>query len=88
MFLARDITRCDLRELVRRGLKETRGRYKSLLTLFGMSGDDYRRFMNFLAAHDCGVAVREFRKGESSPDTLGMMPPLYSQAEESTALAH
>ena len=61
MFLARDITRHDLRELVRRGLRESRGRYKSLLTLFGMPSRDYRRFMNFLAAHDCGVGVREFR---------------------------
>jgi DNA-binding NtrC family response regulator len=63
MFLARDITRHDLRELVRRGLRESEGRYKSLLTLFGMSSRDYRRFMNFLAAHGCGVAVREFRGG-------------------------
>jgi len=88
LFLARDITRHDLRELVRRGLRESRGRYKSLLTLFGMSGDDYRRFMNFLAAHDCSVAVREFRKGELSPEAPAMVPPLYSEAEESTALAH
>ena len=57
MFLARDITRHDLRELVRRGLRESRGRYKALLTLFGMSSGDYRRFMNFLAAHECGVGV-------------------------------
>ena len=69
MFLARDITRHDLRELVRRGLRESRGRYKSLVTLFGMPSGDYRRFMNFLAAHGCGVAVREFRGGQSaSPD--------------------
>ena len=68
MFLARDITRHDLRELVRRGLRESRGRYKSLLTLFGMSSRDYRRFMNFLAAHECGVGVREFR-GRRRPPT-------------------
>ena len=29
MFLARDITRHDLRELVRRSLRESQGRYKS-----------------------------------------------------------
>ena len=62
MFLARDITRHDLRELVRRGLRESKGRYKALLKLFGMSSRDYRRFMNFLAAHDCSVGVREFRE--------------------------
>jgi transcriptional regulator with PAS, ATPase and Fis domain len=67
MFLARDITRHDLRELVRRGLKESRGRYKSMLKLFGMSSHDYRRFMNFLAAHDCGVEFREFRPGAVPP---------------------
>ena len=61
MFLARDITRHDLRELVRRGLRESRGRYKAVLKLFGMPSRDYRRFMNFLAAHECGVEFREFR---------------------------
>jgi DNA-binding NtrC family response regulator len=75
MFLARDITRHDLRELVRRGLRESRGRYKSLVTLFGMSSRDYRRFMNFLAAHDCGVGFREFRETASSPQAPTDMPP-------------
>ena len=55
MFLARDITRNDLRQMVRRGLRESHGRYKSLLKLFGMPGGDYRRFMNFLAARTGGV---------------------------------
>jgi hypothetical protein len=64
MFLNRDITRHDLRELVRRGLRESRGRYKALLALFGMPSRDYRRFMNFLAAHECGVGFREFRGAE------------------------
>ena len=69
MFLARDITRHDLRELVRRGLRETRGRYKDVLELFGMPSRDYRRFMNFLSTHECGVAVREFREAASSRQT-------------------
>jgi transcriptional regulator with PAS, ATPase and Fis domain len=82
MFLSRDITRQDLRDLVRRGLKESRGRYKDLLTLFGMTSRDYRRFMNFLAAHECGVSFREFRgpsaPAETDPDT----PPVYSEESE------
>ena len=76
MFLARDITRHDLRELVRLGLRESRGRYKSLLKLFGMSPRDYRRFMNFLAAHDCGVGFREFRTSGQSPETPPRTVPL------------
>jgi DNA-binding NtrC family response regulator len=78
MFLARDITRNDLRQLVRRGLRESKGRYKSLLALFGMSSRDYRRFMNFLAAHECGVGVREFRETGSSPHAPVEMPPVHA----------
>ena len=74
MFLNRDITRHDLRQLVRRGLGESRGRYKSLLTLFGMPSRDYRRFMNFLAAHDCSVAFREFRGTAPAPADSGESP--------------
>ncbi len=82
MFLARDITRHDLRELVRRGLRESRGRYKSMLALFGMSSGDYRRFMNFLAAHGCGVGVREFR-GAPSTSHAETEAPLLSATTES-----
>ena len=70
LFLLRDITRHDLRELVRRGLRESKGRYKALLKLFGMSTRDYRRFMNFLAAHECGVGFREFRGPVASSESL------------------
>jgi len=82
MFLARDITRHDLRELVRLGLRQSRGRYKSMLELFGMSSGDYRRFMNFLAAHGCGVGVREFRGGRSTSPAESEAPPLYSATTE------
>ena len=75
MFLARDITRHDLRELVRRGLRESGGRYRTLITLFGMSTRDYRRFMNFLATHECTVAFREFRGPAPSARPV-LAPPL------------
>jgi DNA-binding NtrC family response regulator len=85
MFLARDITRHDLRELVRRGLRDSQGRYKAMLTLFGMPARDYRRFMNFLAAHGCGVGVREFRDAAASATTASEMPPVYSVPAEAPA---
>jgi hypothetical protein len=28
-----------------------------------MSNEDYKRFLNFLAAHDCRADFREFRNG-------------------------
>jgi transcriptional regulator with PAS, ATPase and Fis domain len=70
-FLSRDITRHDIRELVRRGLVTTRGSYRGLLDLFGMRPEDYQRFHNFLAAHECKVEFREFRTAES---TSGAVP--------------
>jgi DNA-binding NtrC family response regulator len=61
LLLKRDITRHDLRQLIRRGLASTRGNYRAMLKLFGMPESDYKRFMNFLAAHECTVDFREFR---------------------------
>jgi DNA-binding NtrC family response regulator len=55
LFVSRDITRQDLRELVHRGLSNVRGNYRNLLTLFGIEAADYKKFVNFLAAHDCIV---------------------------------
>jgi transcriptional regulator with PAS, ATPase and Fis domain len=57
LFLSRDITRQDLRELVHIGLSNARGSYRALLTLFGIESSDYKKFLNFLAAHDCIVDV-------------------------------
>ena len=63
LFLARDITRSDMRELVRIGLSVTEGNHRALLKLFGMPSRDYKRFLNFLATHDCRVDFRDFRGG-------------------------
>jgi transcriptional regulator with GAF, ATPase, and Fis domain len=61
LFLLRDITRNDIRELVRRGLAKARGNYHALVTQFGMPQSDYKRFLNFLTTHDCNVDYRPFR---------------------------
>jgi DNA-binding NtrC family response regulator len=63
LFLSRDITRHDMRELVRKGLIATCGNYRALVTLFGMRDTDYKRFLNFTAAHGCGVDARLYRRG-------------------------
>jgi transcriptional regulator with GAF, ATPase, and Fis domain len=78
LFLSRDITRQDIRELVRRGLRATRGSYRALLPVFGMKPQDYQRFHNFLAAHDCKVDYHEFRMGEpeTPPRRRGLLPEL------------
>ena len=83
LFLERDITRHDMRELVRRGLGTTRGNYRSLLRLFGMPASDYKRFLNFLAAHDCNVDFRAYRNGTAPTGPLRaprLLPPLGERA--------
>lgn len=64
LFLTRDITRQDIRELVRRGLAKARGNYRAVLTLFGLPQEDYKRFLNFLMAHECNVDYRPYRNGD------------------------
>jgi transcriptional regulator with PAS, ATPase and Fis domain len=85
LFLARDITRHDIRELVRRGLQTTRGSYRGLLALFRMDPQDYQRFHNFLTAHGCKVEYREFRNGQAAArarpqPALGPMAPAAPKA--------
>jgi len=65
LFLSRDITRHDIRELVRRGLQMTRGSYRGLMRVLGMEPQDYQRFHNFLTAHGCKVEYREFRNSDT-----------------------
>jgi len=81
LFLNRDITRHDLRDLVRRGLSVSRGNYRAVLELFGMPADDYKRFMNFLSTHDCRADYREFRVGKGDApravrSIASLLPPL------------
>ena len=60
-FMARDLTRHDVREVVRMGLKHTLGNYKLLVTCFNMPSADYKRFLNFLRKFECHVPFQLFR---------------------------
>jgi transcriptional regulator with PAS, ATPase and Fis domain len=73
LFIDRDITRADLRQLIRRGLATSGGNYRGLLELFGMDQGDYKRLLNFLAAHDCRVESREFRPAARAADSLAAL---------------
>lgn len=50
-FMDRDLSRPQVRAVIRRGLHEARGSYRLLMDLFGMSGDQYQKFMDFLRHH-------------------------------------
>jgi hypothetical protein len=73
-FLSHDVTRDDLRAIVARGLKETRGSYKGLAALFNLSAGDYKRFLEFLRKHDCRLPFLGFRIVPPAPATVRRPP--------------
>ena len=61
LYMNREITRANVRDLVHKGLEEARGNYKIVLKLFNMDSTDYKRFLNFLRKHDCQLPFKEYR---------------------------
>jgi transcriptional regulator with GAF, ATPase, and Fis domain len=61
LYMQREITRGNVRDIVRKGLQEARGNYKIVARLFNMEQGDYKRFLNFLRKHDCQVPFKEYR---------------------------
>ena len=75
-FMSRDLTREDIRHLVRVGLEQTRGNYKALVQLFNMEPQDYKRFLNFLRKYGCHMPFQRFRMAPLRPDVGGSdIPP-------------
>jgi transcriptional regulator with PAS, ATPase and Fis domain len=68
LFMERDLTRADMRTILRKGLEQTGGNYKVLVQLFNMPGSDYKRFLNFLRKHECHVPFQRFRTARPAPD--------------------
>jgi transcriptional regulator with PAS, ATPase and Fis domain len=62
LYMNREITRGNVRDLVHKGLEEARGNYKIVLRLFNMGSRDYKRFLNFLRKHDCQLPFKEYRQ--------------------------
>jgi transcriptional regulator with PAS, ATPase and Fis domain len=69
-FMSRDMTRDDLRGLVRKGLEQTGGNYRVLTELFNMPAGDYKRFLNFLRKHHCHVAFQQYRTIQGRPISM------------------
>jgi DNA-binding NtrC family response regulator len=60
-FMARDLTRDDLRAVITSGLEQTRGNYKALVQSFNLEQTDYKRFLNFLRKYQCHMPFQRFR---------------------------
>ena len=61
LYMNREITKANIRDLVGKGLEQTRGNYKIVARLFNMEARDYKKFLNFLRKHECQVPFREYR---------------------------
>jgi len=61
LFVQRDITRANIRDLVRKALQESRGNYKIVAKLFNLEQREYKRFLNFLRKNECQLPFREYR---------------------------
>jgi DNA-binding NtrC family response regulator len=65
-FMSRDLTRDDVRALVRRGLERTGGNYRVMVELFNMPAEDYKRFLGMLRKYQCHMPFQEFRSASTS----------------------
>jgi DNA-binding NtrC family response regulator len=65
LFIQRELTKADVREIIRRGLEQTQGSYRKLIDLFHMTARDYKRFLAFLYQHDCHLPFHPFREARS-----------------------
>jgi DNA-binding NtrC family response regulator len=84
-FMARDLTRNDVREVIRLGLKHTLGNYKLLVTSFNMAPEDYKRFLNFLRKYECHVPFQLFRNIPPRPEPQPEADPVSADADGSSA---
>jgi transcriptional regulator with GAF, ATPase, and Fis domain len=71
LFMARDLTRSDLRKIIEIGLESTNGNYRLLVQLFNMPNEDYKRFLSFLRKHDCHLPFQKFRAAPTRLQTHG-----------------
>jgi two-component system response regulator AtoC len=62
LYMQREITRSNVRDLVRKGLEQSRGNYKIVARLFNLEPTDYKRFLNFLRKHECQLPFKEYRQ--------------------------
>jgi transcriptional regulator with PAS, ATPase and Fis domain len=61
LYMRREITRANVRDLIGKGLQDSRGNYKIVARLFNLTPGDYKKFLNFLRKQDCQLPFKEYR---------------------------
>ena len=68
-FIDRELTKTDLRQMIKAGLQRTQGSYRKLVELFRMAPGDYKRFLAFLYQHDCHLPFHGFREPKTEENS-------------------
>lgn len=79
-FMARDITRQDLRAVITRGLEQTGGDYKLLAQLFNIDVSEHKRVVAFLRKYDCHMPFHRFRAAPVRAEHISPGPPTLGKA--------
>jgi DNA-binding NtrC family response regulator len=74
-YMARQLSRAEVRRVVERGLVASRGSYKRVLALFGIAEGEYLKFMDFLRHHD-------LKPEPASPRPVPTVPGLRREHDE------
>jgi DNA-binding NtrC family response regulator len=67
-FMERELTKSDVRDIIKRGLQQTQGSYRKLVELFHLKASDYKRLLAFLYQHDCHLPFHPFREIRESEE--------------------
>jgi DNA-binding NtrC family response regulator len=67
-FMERELTKSDVRDIIKRGLQQTQGSYRKLVELFQLKASDYKRLLAFLYQHDCHLPFHPFREIRESEE--------------------
>jgi transcriptional regulator with PAS, ATPase and Fis domain len=70
-FMARDMTRKDLRQLVKAGLERAGGNYRAFLQQINIPLDDSKKFLSFLRKYQCHEAFQQAMRSKRVPE----LPP-------------
>ena len=60
-YMDHELTKADVRAVIRRGLQAATGNYRVVTRLFNIAPSDYKRFLSFLRKQDCLLPYRDYR---------------------------
>jgi DNA-binding NtrC family response regulator len=81
-FMARDLTRRDLRQLVTEGLAQRSGNYRMFLQDLHIPHDDYKKFLSFLRKYQCHEEFQQAVRAGRQPKKATRSPEPVAEGSE------